>query len=167
VLEPVEDSWIDELAPTTNSGGDPTLDVGVVTSAGKGESEPRKWRSFLAFDLGGALPPGATLLGAWLYGYPTYVRTPDALAIFRNETPFNESTLTWESQAAAATMPSLEVWYSPPTSGVWTAQEATALVDDCIANRGGRCSWQLRWINAVDNTIVGLVDFKGKDERSV
>ncbi|GIW41441.1 MAG: hypothetical protein KatS3mg076_2018 [Candidatus Binatia bacterium] len=166
MLEAVEDGWVDSLNPALNHGSDGFLFVGVLSGQVKGMSAPRKLRSFVAFDLLGALPPGASVAGAWLYGYPTTLSNPDAAVIFRNAATFEESTLTWQNQPSAATVPSPLVWHLPPSAWGWTAQEVTAFVEDCMANRGGQCSWQLRWVNEVDNTVTAVVAFQSKEEQS-
>lgn len=45
--------------------------------------------------------------------------------------------------------------------------EVSAFVNDCWRNRARNCSWQLRWVNEVDNTVEKRVLWLSREGGTV
>jgi hypothetical protein len=134
-------------------------------ASAKGSSTPSLERILLAFDLNVQLPSTATvtqgilhLYNVTTFGYPPDP-TPNA-AIHRNQPPptppFTETGATWANRPASAASPAAVTWsLAITTAGTWVTRDVTSLTTDCRLNGGGQCSWQLQWVNEVDNTTAG------------
>jgi hypothetical protein len=93
VFDAVADASVVEAAPGDNFGSEPEL---RVEHPGDGT---QVWRSLIGFDLGAALPEGATVDSAWLRLSANGVDLlPFELEVRSVTAPWAESELTWTKQ---------------------------------------------------------------------
>lgn len=102
------------------------------------------------------MPATATITYAALHVFKTTELpfTSAELAFYRNEGTFNEGTVTWNNQPLVELSPSPVAWDVPNVPD-WATLDVTSFTVDCRVSRGNVCSWQIRWINEVDNGVAG------------
>jgi hypothetical protein len=100
-----------------------------------------------------------------LFLYTTRLLAPEVLVLYRNAADFAETQVTWQSQPPAADTPP-QLWEAPPGLH-WMVRDVSAFVDDCWQVRGGSCSWQVRSVNEVDNTVEKRVVWASRENENI
>lgn len=146
-IEPSDDTTIHHNAPDTNDGDEPTLTVRNEEGASSG------WERdvLIHFDLS-ALPSNASIQYASLQLFYSDWRDNNpsgrALNLYRAITPWNEETVTWNTQPAYANQPTTFASV-PAAPGVWMSWDITtdiqAFSNGSLSNHGWKITDENYW----------------------
>jgi hypothetical protein len=162
----VDDTFVNQASPNTNSGTASTMDVRSSTSANR--------RAYVRFDLGQCSPTistTATVADAALQLFVTQIPSVcRSIDLFRLSGPWTESTITWNNQPVG-TAPN-----NPPTAGrsavttigaspctvistgVYVSWNVTADVRLFVGGSSANLGWLLR-DDAEDSTVSRNTQF--------
>ncbi len=112
MLRPVADAEIQQAAPNTNVGADPTMVSGALGPIANAALR----RAFLRFDLTGSIPPGAIVNSASLtvsvvFRLPAGSPVNSTFDLRRILQPWSESSVSWNSRMPATP------WQVPGATG--------------------------------------------------
>jgi hypothetical protein len=180
-----DDTFITNVSPGGNHGGDTFMRVGRQPTTAKGGT-PNLYRSLIHFDLNGAIPSGKTVDGAKLWLNTSSVAGTPTVSIQRlmgacsggsnagspcdtnADCPgstcqkFTESAATWNNQESTSGVPAPLTKPIPTASG-WTPVDVGPLAVDCWRYRAGQCYWRLSAVNETDNTTSSTFDISSKE----